>query len=184
MHQLEDEELIDLVVQANEAALGELYDRYHRLVFSIALGVVGRTEEAEEITLDVFTRVWEKGHTYRPERAKVYTWLTTLARNRAIDILRREEVRPLKHSVRWADVSPEPAAENNSPEQATQLANQKRRVRKAIAALPESQKEVLALAYFGGYSHTEIARVLDLPLGTVKGRIRSAMQKLRFLLQE
>jgi RNA polymerase sigma-70 factor (ECF subfamily) len=184
MQQLEDSTLIDLISQKNESALGELYDRYHRLVYSIALNVVGQPEDAEEITLDVFTRVWERSHTYRSERAKVTTWLARMTRNRAIDVLRREGVRPMKYSVSWAQVSPEPAAIDDKPEAAAQLAMQKDRVRQAIATLPDAQKEVLALAYFKGYSHSEIARELGIPLGTAKARIRSAMMKLRSLLHD
>jgi RNA polymerase sigma-70 factor, ECF subfamily len=184
MQQLEDPALINLIIQKNEDALCELYDRYHRLIYSIALNVVGRSEDAEEITLDVFTRVWEKADTFRSDRAKVTTWLTRMARNRAIDVLRREGVRPMKHSVSWATVSPEPAADIDRPETAAHLTMQKERVRQAIDALPDDQKEVLALAYFKGYSHSEIAHELDIPLGTAKGRIRSAMMKLRTSLLE
>lgn len=184
VQQLDDSDLIELISQKNEPALGELYDRYHRLVFSVAVNVVGRREEAEEVTLDVFVRVWEKAHTYRPERAKVYTWLARIARNRAIDLERRENVRPMKHSLGWAEVSPEPAAAENSPELATHLALEMQRVRRAMATLPAAQQEVLALAYFKGYSHSEIARELELPLGTAKGRIRTGMQKLRALLED
>ena len=184
MQQLEDVALINLIIQKNEAALGELYDRYHRLVYSIALNVAGRPEDAEEITLDVFTRLWEKADTYHSERAKVTTWLTRMARNRAIDVLRRESVRPMKYSVSWAQVSPEPAAEREKPEAAAHLAMEKERVREAIANLPEAQQEVLALAYFKGYSHSEIADELKIPLGTAKARIRSGMQKLRALLAD
>jgi RNA polymerase sigma-70 factor (ECF subfamily) len=184
MQQLDDPALINLISEKDEASLGELYDRYHRLVYSIALNVVGRPEDAEEITLDVFSRVWEKADTYRSERAKVTTWLTRMTRNRAIDVLRREEIRPMKHSVSWADVLPEPAANSDRPESAALLSIQKERVHEAINTLPDSQKEVLALAYFKGYSHSEIADELDLPLGTAKARIRSGMQKLRALLQD
>jgi RNA polymerase sigma-70 factor (ECF subfamily) len=184
MQQLDDPALINLIIQKDEASLGELYDRYHRLVYSIALNVVGRPEDAEEITLDVYTRVWEKADTYRPEQAKVTTWLTRMTRNRSIDILRREEIRPMKHSVSWADVSLEPTVDKDKPEAAAHLSMQKERVREAVACLPDSQKEVLALAYFKGYSHSEIARELDIPLGTAKARIRSGMQKLRTLLQD
>ena len=184
MQQLDDSDLIDRIIQKNEPALGELYDRYHRLIYSIALNVVGRPEDAEEITLDVFTRVWGKAGTYRSGRAKVSTWLTRMARNRSIDVLRREEIRPMKHSVSWATVSPEPAADRDRPETVAHLSIQKERVREAIASLPDSQKEVLVLAYFKGYSHSEIAHELDLPLGTAKARIRSGMQKLRALLQD
>ena len=183
MQQLDDPALINQIIQKNEAALGELYDRYHRLIYSIALNIVGRPEDAEEITLDVFTQVWEKAHTYRSERARVTTWLTRMTRNRSIDLLRREEIRPMKHSVGWADAPNEPVDDAVSPEAVAQQKMQIERVRTAIASLPESQQEVLALAYFKGYSHSEIARELDLPLGTTKARIRSGMQKLRALLQ-
>jgi RNA polymerase sigma-70 factor (ECF subfamily) len=184
LKQLNDPALLMLVAQRDERALSELYDRYGRLVFSVAYTVIGDRQSAEEITLDVFMRVWEKVHTYRPDQAKVSTWVTRITRNRAIDALRREEVRPLKHSIGWADVSPEPAAESKNPEIETHLALQQRQVREAMATLPEEQREVLALAYFKGYTHREIAQLLDQPLGTVKGRIRAGMKKLRLLLQD
>jgi RNA polymerase sigma-70 factor (ECF subfamily) len=184
MRQLDDSILINLITQKDEAALGELYDRYHRLVYSIALHVVGRPEDAEEITLDVFTSVWQKAGTYQSERARFTTWLTRMARNRAIDVLRREGVRPMKLSLSWAQVSPVAAAESERPEAAAHLAMQKEKVRRAMASLPEAQQEVLALAYFKGYSHSEIARELDIPLGTAKARIRAGMEKLRGSLHD
>jgi len=184
MQKSDDPALIILIIQKDAAALGELYDRYHRLVYSIALHIVGQPEDAEEITMDVFTRVWEKARTYRSERAKVSTWLTRMTRNRSIDVLRREDVRPMKHSVGWADVPNEPVVVDGLPETTAHLAIQSERVRAAIATLPDKQKEVLAWAYFKGYSHSEIADQLDLPLGTVKARIRSGMQKLRALLED
>jgi RNA polymerase sigma-70 factor (ECF subfamily) len=179
---LDDAELVKLVAQKNEEALGELYDRYHKLVYSIAVNIVGQQEEAEEITLDVFIRLWEKADTYRSSRAKVNTWLVRIARNRSIDILRRESIRPMKRSISWADVSPEPESNSKIAEELLDIELQKQRVRKAVTTLTADQQEVLALAYFRGYSHSEIARELDLPLGTVKTRLRSAMQKLRMML--
>lgn len=184
MQELKDHDLITLICQKDETALGELYDRYHRLIFSISVNMVGDRRIAEEITLDVFTSLWEKANTYRSERAKVTTWMVQMARNRSIDILRRESVRPMKDSVTWADISKQFANENDNPERSAQLAIQKRRVRKAVADLPKTQREVLSLAYFKGFSHSEISRELNLPLGTVKGRIRSGMDKLRKSLQE
>ena len=184
MQQLDDPALIELIAQKNEGALEELYDRYNRLIFSVAINVVGRREEAEEVALDVFTRVWERAGSYNPERAKVYTWLTRMARNRSIDVLRRENVRPLKHSVAWSEVITKPKAEKDNPETAARITILQERVREAVAALPDNQKEALALAYFKGLSHSEIASKLNIPLGTAKGRIRSGMQKLRGLLQD
>ena len=174
---------MDRVARGDEAALGELYDRYARLIFSVALNVVGNRQSAEEVTLDVFTRLWQKAGTYRAEKAKVVTWLSRLARNRAIDILRSEQIRPAGHSISWAEAGPEPQADDN-PERSAHLALEMQRVRQAMASLPAAQQEVLALAYFKGYSHSEIAKILDLPLGTVKARIRGGMQKLRAQLVE
>jgi RNA polymerase sigma-70 factor, ECF subfamily len=181
--QLDDVNLMQLIAQHREDALGELYDRYHRLVFSIALKVIGNRATAEEIMLDVFIRVWEKGDRYRMEKAQVNTWLARLTRNRAIDVLRREEVRPMRHSVGWADVS-EMSTDGQSPETVTQLSIRRQQVRSAINELPPEQKEALALAYFQGYTHREIAEVLEKPLGTIKTRIRSGMQTLRGLLAQ
>ena len=183
-HRPDDPALIERIARQDEAALGELYDRYSRLVYSVAYRVVGDHGAAEEITLDVFARVWEKAGDYQPGRAKVLTWISRMTRNRAIDILRREEVRPLKHSIGWADVTSEPAAEGQDPEQTAGLTLEMERVRAAMASLPPEQQETLALAYFKGYTHSEIAQVLDLPLGTVKGRIRAGMQKLRQALTD
>jgi RNA polymerase sigma-70 factor (ECF subfamily) len=181
---LDDQTLIRLVARAHADALGVLYERYSRLVFSLAWNLVGDQATAEEITLDVFTRIWEKAETYRPEQAKVSTWLTSIARYRSIDMLRRRGSRPEQHSVGFAELAPDDLPSPNGPEEAAELAMQQQRVRAAIAALPSDQKQVLALAYFKGYSHREIAEVLNQPLGTVKTRIRLAMQKLRDLLLE
>lgn len=181
---LDDNTLIRLIVRTDADALGELYDRYNRLVFSLALTTVGDHATAEEITLDVFTRVWERARTYRAEQAKVSTWLTSITRYRAIDELRRRRARPEQHSVDWATVSPDAMPSVNGPEGATERALQRQQVHAAVAQLPQEQQQVLALAYFKGYTHREIAEALDQPLGTVKTRIRSAMQKLREMLQE
>jgi len=181
---LDDATLVRLAARDHQDALGELYDRYNRLVFSLALNVVGDRATAEEITLDVFTRVWEKAETYRSDQAKVSTWLTSITRYRSIDVLRRRGSRPEQHSLDWAEVSPDhiPGVEN--PEEATVIALQRQRVRAAVATLPPDQKQALALAYFKGYTHREISEILDQPLGTVKTRIRLAMQKLRDMLMD
>ena len=184
INQLDAPTLMVLIAQGQEAALSALYDRYGRLVYSVAYGVVQNRETAEEVTLDIFTTAWEKAHTYNPQQAKVSTWLTRMARNKAIDRLRREKVRPFHHSVSWADMPAEPATDNPHLETAVHLNLEQQRVRTAVASLPTAQQEALSLAYFQGYSHSEIAQALNQPLGTVKGRIRGAMQKLRDLLAE
>ena len=181
---LDDETIIRLIAHARTEALSELYDRYSRLVFSLALNSVGDQATAEEVTQDVFVRVWQRAGQYRADRGKVSTWLTGITRYRAIDQLRRRGSRPEQHSVAWAEVSPTAVPTVNGPEEATHLAMQRERVRAAMAQLPEEQKQVLALAYFQGYSQSQIAESLALPLGTVKTRVRLAMQKLREMLQD
>ena len=177
---LSDEILIRLIARTQPEALSALYDRYHRLVFSLALNVVGDRATAEEITLDVFTRVWEKASTYQPDQARVNTWLTRITRNRAIDILRRRSSRPEQHAISWADVTTEVIPNGNpNPEETAELALRRTQVRAAIAQLPVEQQQALALAYFKGYSHRQIAELLEQPLGTIKTRLRLGLQKLR-----
>lgn len=176
---LDDNALITLIVRADADALGELYDRYNRLVFSLAQASVGDPGTAEEITLDVFMRVWRRARTYQAEQSKVSTWLTSIARNRSIDELRRRGARPEQHSIEWTELAPVAVPRTNGPEVVAERAMQQQRVRAAIADLPEEQRQVVALAYFKGYTQREIAEGLGLPLGTVKTRIRLAMDKLR-----
>lgn len=181
---LDDHALIRLIVNARPEALSALYDRYGRLVYSLALYCVGDPETAEEITQDVFLRVWQKAGTYRAEQAKVSTWLTSIARNRSIDILRQRSARPDHNSTGLEDlpVGVEPNVEG--PEGAAEQSLAHARVRAALTALPHDQQAALRLAYFHGLSHSEIAVRLGQPLGTVKTRIRLAMQKLREALQD
>jgi len=180
----DDETLIRHIAQAQVEAFGQLYDRYSRLVFSVAFAIVGDRATAEEITLDVFTRVWQRAGQYRADRAKVSTWLTHITRHHAIDVLRRRAARPEQYSVSWEEMPPGAQVSANSPDEAIEITMQRERVRAAIAQLPQDQKTALALAYFKGYTHSQIAKALELPLGTVKTRIRSAVQKLRRLLQD
>jgi len=180
---LSDETLIRQIVQRRPEALSELYDRYSRMVFGLAINTVGDAATAEEITQDVFVRVWERAGQYRADQAKVSTWLTSIARHRAIDQLRRLGVRPEGRSIGWADVSPQAEPSTDGPEQSVELAIQRQGIRAAVAQLSEEQKQVVAMAYFQSYSQTEIAEALSLPLGTVKTRIRLAMEKLRGLMQ-
>ena len=181
---LDDGTLIRLIIQARAEALGELYDRYGRLVYSLALSSVGDSAAAEEITQDVFLRVWQRARQYRANRGAVSTWLTGITRHRAIDQLRQRGARPEQQSVPWAELSPGAEPTTNGPERAASLAMERERVRAALAKLPPEQQQVLALAYFHGLSQSEIAAASNMPLGTVKTRIRLGMQKLREMLQD
>ena len=180
----DDNTLMRLIEQGRSEALSELYDRYSRLAFSVAFNAIGDYATAEEITQDVFTRVWEKSGTYDMNLSKVSTWLVSITRNRAIDELRRGRIRPEQYSVSWDEVQPEKTSSNDDPEETTKLAWERNIVRQAISDLPMEQQRVLALAYFKGYTHSEIAEATGEPLGTVKTRIRLAMQKLRQVLSE
>lgn len=181
---LDDQALLQQIVEGNEEALAVLYDRYGSLVFSVAFRVVQDRHSAEEVTLDIFKRAWKAGNSYIPERGKVHTWLAGMARNRAIDYLRRENARPETVSLLWADQVDNPETAVHNPESAVRLRLEQERVRQALTQLPQEQQEALALAYFGGFSQSEIAGHLQQPLGTVKTRIRLAMDKLRYLLHD
>jgi RNA polymerase sigma-70 factor (ECF subfamily) len=181
---LTDERLIYLIVQSQEQALDQLYDRYHRLIFSLALAIVNDRATAEEITLDVFMRVWQKAETYRADQAKVSTWLTHIARHHAIDVLRRRAARPDQSAVHWEEAIQNVGSSYPDPQEFAELSLRRERIHAALAQLPAEQKQALTLAYFGGYTQSQIAELLAQPLGTVKTRLRLAMQKLREILNE
>lgn len=181
---LDDGTLLQLIAQTHENALGELYDRYSRLVFSMALNAVGDAALAEEITQDVFLRIWNKAATYNPEQGKAITWIASITRYRAIDILRRMSIRPEGNHPAWAGEEDFDLPDPVDIEEEAAISQRKRLVRWAVSTLPPEQQTALSLAFFQGYSHSEIAEMLNEPLGTVKTRIRLAMQKLRQLLRE
>ena len=174
-----DTALIRLAANGDPDALSQLYDRYKSLVFSLALNVVSSHETAEDITIDVFTRVWEKADTYRPEKSTVKRWISSIARYRSIDVLRRRNIRLNSHNPQWSDFSPDTLSAGENPEEVMELALVRRKVTEALSRLPEEQKKPLALAYFMGYSHQQIAEALNKPLGTIKTRIRLAIHKLQ-----
>lgn len=181
---LDDGTLLRLIKEGQANALNELYDRYGRLVYSVSFQIVDEQAAAEDVTLEVFTKVWEKAGTYRPDRGNVRAWLTGMTRNRSIDVLRRDDVRLNTQRKIWAEaVSTAPTIDRDL-ESTIDLGMRKESLREAINQLTEEQRDLLALAYFQGYTQREIAQLCGLPLGTVKTRIRSAVQKLRKLLQE
>jgi len=176
---VDDAELVKLTADSHTDALQELFDRYNRLVYSVAIAILGERSVAEEATLDVFVHVWRGARTYRPERAKVNTWLVAITRYHAIDILRWQNSRPDVKGLSLDDTLRNDGSTAHDPEAAAELSLQQARVREAVAQLPPEQRQVLSLAYFKGYTHQQISEILRQPLGTVKTRIRLAMQKLR-----
>lgn len=173
-----------LMARGDKDALAELYDRYSGLVYSIALKSINHPETAEEITQDVFLRIWNHAGSYQPQRAKVSTWIASITRNRSIDLIRSYQVRPESNSVSWDEVPQANEPNKDNLEQKVDRLDRRSQIRAALANLPEEQKDALALAFFLGYTHREIAEVLGQPLGTIKTRIRLAMKKLRVDLDE
>jgi len=182
IHRLADEELLELVRRGDVHAFEAVYDRHGGPVFSLAYRMLGNRLEAEDIAQETFLALWRGRFRYQPERGSVRTWLTWIVHRRSIDALRRNGVR----RRRWAD-SEQLEEEHEAPERTDVEAARReeaRRIRDAIAALPDGQGRIIELAYFGGFTHVEIAQMLELPLGTVKGRMRLGLDKLRASLQE
>ena len=174
---LDDSVLIGLVARRDEAALSVLYDRYNRLVFSLALRVVGERALAEEIVLDSFWSVWRAADSFVADRGRFVAWLMSVARHRAIDELRRLNVRPEGNSVELDDALKTPQADQL--EEVVDLHQRRDLVRSVLAQLPGPQRQALEMAYFGGLTQQEIADKTATPLGTVKTRMRLGMLKLR-----
>jgi RNA polymerase sigma-70 factor (ECF subfamily) len=181
--QLGDEELMRRLFARDGRAFEALFDRYGDLVYSTALRVLHDRQLAEDVTQEVFARVWRSPEAYVAERGRLLTWLVSVTRNRAVD-----EVRAKGRRQRHETASPEeqerelPAGEGNDPLLSAELAEQAHAVRAALAEIPPEQREAIELAYFGGLTQQEIAVTLAQPLGTVKTRIRLGMQKLRAAL--
>lgn len=169
--------LITLVARRDDSALSALYDRYNRLVYSLAIRIVGDRALAEEIVLDAFVSVWRAAGSFVEERGRFVVWLMSVARHRAIDELRRLNVRPEGSSVELNDAQHTP-----QPDRLEDIVDVRRRrevVRSVMAQLPDAQREALELAYFGGLTQQEIAAKTNTPLGTVKTRMRLGMLKMR-----
>jgi RNA polymerase sigma factor (sigma-70 family) len=179
---LSDEALVALVARGDENALGELYDRVGRVAYGIAFRVLRDERLAEDAVQEGFLAVWRSAGTFRAERAKASTWVVTLVHRRAVDIVRREERRraePLEPSS--GRETPDPGG---SAEDEAWLGFERERVLQALATLPDAQREALELAYYGGYSQSELAETLGVPLGTIKSRMFAGLARLRELLDE
>lgn len=181
--QLGDEELMRRLFYRDREAFETIFDRYGDLVYSTALRVLRDAHLAEDVSQEIFVRIWRKPESYVAERGRFLTWLISVTRNRAVD-----EIRSRGRRQRHETASPEeqqreiPASDANDPARGAYLAEQAHTVRTALAELPPEQREVIELAYFGGFTQQEIAEKLSQPLGTVKTRIRLGMQKLRAAL--
>ncbi len=172
-----------LVERKEPAAFEIVYDRHGGAAYSLAYRIVGNPNSAEDVTQEAFLSVWRSGARFDRTRGSVRTWLLGVVRNRAIDVLRRDSGRAPAVSL---DLETVPEQESQwERTDAEALRNEAaREVRGVLSDLPTDQLQVVQLAYFGGLTHSEISEVLDMPLGTVKGRMRLAMDKLRAQLAE
>ena len=174
-------EYLGEIQRGNAEALGRLYDASAPMLYTLALRVLGNAADAEEVLLDVFEQVWRTSGSFDPARGGVWRWLVLLTRSRALDRLRSMASKRL-HEHPTPSEQIEISSSEPLPEETIVLSQQQHLIRQALAALPPEQRKVLELAYFSGMTHTEIATVLGIPLGTIKTRIRMAMDKLRVTL--
>ena len=175
---LSDEALVLLAARSEESALAELYDRYGRAAYGLALRVLRDPELAEDAVQEAFLTLWRTAARFVPERSKASTWILTLVHRRAVDAVRREQ-RRRTDSLDWAA---EPSVEGVDEDAWLRL--QRERVQEALRKLPDVQREALELAYYGGLSQSELAERLGQPLGTIKSRMFGGLSRLRELLGE
>ncbi len=178
-------ELMKRIKAKDEQALAELYDLYNRLLYGMIISIVKKREEAEDVLQEVFIKVWENASTFNEDRGNVYSWLVTLTRNKAIDRIRSKDYKTQKKATQDVD-APEFFLEGNKfdPLETTIFSDRTELVKKALGEIPESQSEVLKIAYYRGLTQREISDQLDIPLGTVKTRMRQGMIKLKDILEE
>ncbi|GAB4203303.1 MAG: sigma-70 family RNA polymerase sigma factor [Roseiflexaceae bacterium] len=178
---LRDDALLALIARRHDQALGVLYDRYIRLVYSVALRITGDRQTAEEVVQDVFQNVWQAAPTFQSGLGSVSSWLMGITRHRAIDATRskRERARTREQAL---DQDWDMGSEHN-PEDEVVLRLQRETVRAALSELPPAQRQAIELAYYGGLTRNEIAAELGEPVGTIKTRLRLGLLKLRDLLR-
>jgi RNA polymerase sigma-70 factor, ECF subfamily len=183
LQRLADEDLMPLVGRHDPLAFEVFYDRHAGAAYSLAYRIVGGQAAAEDVTQEALISIWRSGARYDRARGSVRTWTLGIVRNRAIDMLRKESGRSPKLAAGGDEILEHRAAEELTDTEAVRRETA-REVRGAIKDLPDDQSRVIRLAYFGGFSHSEISEMLNEPLGTVKGRMRLGMDKIRATLAE
>ena len=175
---LSDEALVALVARSDESALAELYDRVGSTAYGLAYRVLRDEALAEDAVQEAFLGLWRTAGSFIPERAKASTWILTIVHRRAVDLVRREQ----RRRAEPLEGTPEPAV--GSAEEAAWLRLDRERVQGALAQLPDQQREAIELAYYGGYTQSELADRLGQPIGTIKSRMFAGLTRLRELLDE
>lgn len=171
------------MAQGRQEALTQLYDITSAAVNGLLLRILVRPPDAEEVLLDVYMKAWKNASSYAPARGSVECWLLMMARSIAIDRLRQKRSQ-MRTIVSEPEHAPEPASPEASPEEQTARGQWRTRILAVLSELPPDQREAIELAFFGGFSHAELASRLGQPLGTIKSRIRTALLHLRKLLNE
>lgn len=182
----DDVALVARLADGDEEALGPLYDRYGRAVYSLAVRIVHDGATAEEVTQEVFVRLWRAAAGFDPAKGKVLTWLLRITHNLALNEIRRQQSRPMAATSFDWEMDGAQVADNDvgvDPAASAALREQADLVRGALAQLPEPQRKAIELAFYGGLSQAEVAVALGEPLGTVKSRIRAGMQRLGEVLR-
>ncbi len=175
---LSDEAVVALVARSDDAALAELYDRFGSLAYSLALRVLRDAALAQDAVQDAFLQVWRSAGRFHSEKGSARVWLLTFVHRRAVDLVRREQRR------RTAPLREAPEEQATPADDAVWLRLERERVQAALAQLPDQQREVLELAYWGGFTQSELAERLSQPLGTIKSRMFSGLARLRDLLED
>ena len=179
MREMSDRQLAERLSARDVDALAELYDRYSALAYSVALRALGDSGRAEDVVQEAFLKLWNAADRFDAGRGTLRTWLLTAVRNRAIDYLRGRAA----HERQEIELQPEVPAASQDPWLAVSVSMERDAVMEALRSLPNEQREVVELAYFGGYSGREIAELVGAPLSTIKGRMRLALEKLHSYLQ-
>jgi len=175
---LSDEALVLLAARSEQTALAELYDRYGRLAYGLAVRVLRDEALAEDAVQEAFLAVWRAAPRFVPERGRASTWILTLVHRRAVDLVRREERR------RADSLAAAPEHGGAAADDHVVLRLQRQRVQQALGLLPDPQREALELAYYGGFTQSELAERLGQPLGTIKSRMFAGLTRMRELLGE
>jgi RNA polymerase sigma-70 factor (ECF subfamily) len=182
LRSLADEDVMQLVRRGDARAFEVIYERHSAAAFSLAYRMMGTRSGAEDVTQDAFLSMWRSGARYDRTRGSVRTWVLGIVHHRAIDALRRATVHDRRRSGDEGIEERFEARERTDVEAARR--EEAGAVRGALSSLPADQSQVIELAYFGGFTHTEIADMLDAPVGTIKGRMRRGLKKMRAQLGE
>jgi RNA polymerase sigma-70 factor (ECF subfamily) len=180
--QLSDEALIARLRDRDTVAFATLYDRHSRMAFGLAYRMIGDAPAAEDVVQDAFLALWRQAATFQADKAAARSWLLSIVHHRAVDYLRRAGPREISGTM--LEGALEQADDRIDVEREVSASLAAAQIREALGALPREQRQALALAYFGGLSHNEIAQRLGVPAGTIKGRLRLGLQKMKAILDQ